>query len=221
MRISHRHKFVFFAWPKTGSRSVRRILDEFSEIRGRPAHELTPDFPFYNHMRPVDLLEVFRREGWNYEEYRTFLTVRNPWGRMVSLYEMHAFREGGFLSRFRTGQSRHMGFRQWIRGLAARPAPGPGHQVEQSVISLGALPFLSFAGDAQGNLLVDNVLKLEEMDRTLPPLLREMGIPSSTTIPRVGKGRYRGHYREYYDGETRELVERRYREEILRFHYLF
>lgn len=221
MRISHRHRFVFFAWPKTGSRSVRRMLDPYSDVRGRPAHELTPDFPFYNHMRPVELLELFRERGWEYSDYLTFVTVRNPWSRLVSLFEMHAFREGGFLSRFRTRNARHRGFGRWIREVAAEPTPGPGEEVQQSVIALGVLPYLSFAGDARGRLLVDRVLKLEEMDRALPPLLGELGIPVSGELPRVGRGRYRGHYRDYYDQECRTLVGNRYGEEIERFGYRF
>ena len=59
MRISHRHRFVFFASPKTGSRSVRKLLDTHAEIHGRPADEVNADFPFYNHMRPLELRAVF------------------------------------------------------------------------------------------------------------------------------------------------------------------
>ena len=115
MRISHEHRFVFFASPKTGSRSVRKLLDAYAEIHGRPAHEVTADFPFYNHMRPVELRDVFSERGWDFDAYFKFVMVRNPWSRLVSLYEMFAFREGRLVSRLRRRATRHRGFRAWVR----------------------------------------------------------------------------------------------------------
>ena len=221
MRISHRHRFVFFASPKTGSRSVRKLLDASAEIHGRPAEELTADFPFYNHMRPVELRDVFASRGWDFDAYFKFVMVRNPWSRLVSLYEMRAFREGGQLSRLRTRAKRHQGFRAWVRTVdpEGRTTVGPG--LEKGVIRFGALSYVRFAGDENGRLLVDEVIKLEEIESRLPPVLERLGVPVPTRIPRAGRGRYRSDYRDYYDDVTRELIGSLYEEDIERFGYTF
>ncbi len=221
MRISHRHRFVFFANPKTGSRSVRRILDPYAEIHGLPGHEVTRDFPFYNHMRPVEAREVFRERGWDFEDYFKFVMVRNPWSRLVSLYEMFTFREGGHWSRLRSRKTRHRGFQVWVRTLDPDGGGGVTPGLNASVIRLGAFSFIGFAGDEDGRPLVDEVIKLEEIESALPPVLERLGVPLPRRFPRAGRGRYRGGYRAYYDDETRELVEELYNADIERFGYTF
>ena len=221
MRISHRHRFVFFASPKTGSRSVRKILDPYAEIHGLPGHEVTEDSPFYNHMRPAEVRDVFRERGWDFDAYFKFVMVRSPWSRLVSLYEMCAFREGGQWSRLRRQSTRHRGFREWVRTLdpEGRGAAAPG--LETSVIRFGTFSFMGFAGDEHGLPLVDEVIKLEEIERALPPVLERLGVPLPPRLPKTGRGRYRGSYRAYYDDETRELVGALYAADIERFGYTF
>ena len=224
MRISHRHRFVFFASPKTGSRTVRMLLDAHSEIRGRPADALTADFPFYNHMRPVELRDVFASRGWDFGGYFKFVMVRNPWSKLVSLYEMYAFREGGQLSRLRSPLTRHEGFQAWLRTIDPNFG-GSGHvapaKIENGVIRFGALSYVGFAGDEDGRPLVDEVIKLEEIESGLPPVLERLGVPLPPRVPRTGRGRYRGGYRAYYDDESREYVGALYAEDIERFGYTF
>ncbi len=221
MRISHQHRFVFFASPKTGSRSVRKLLDAHSEIHGRPAHEVTADFPFYNHMRPVELRDVFASRGWDFDDYFKFVMVRNPWSRLVSLYEMFAFREGGQWSRLRRWTTRHRGFRAWVRTLDPEGLDVGESGLETSVIRSGAFSYVGFAGDEDGRVLVDEVIKLEEIESRLPPVLERLGVPLPARVPRTGRGRYSGSYRAYYDDETRELVGRLYEADIERFVYTF
>ena len=221
MRISHEHRFVFFASPKTGSRSVRRLLDAYSEIHGRRAHEVTADFPFYNHMRPVELRDVFNARGWDFDAYFKFVMVRNPWSRLVSLYEMFAFREGRLVSRLRRRTTRHQGFRAWVRTLDPEGGGGAAPGLGKSVIRVGAYSYIGFTGDEGGRPLVDEVIKLEEIESRLRPLFERLGVPLPRRVPRIGRGRYRGHYRDFYDDETRELIGALYEADIERFGYSF
>ena len=221
MRISHRHRFVFFASPKTGSRSVRKLLDPHAEIHGRRAHHVTAEFPFYNHMRPIELRDVFKERGWDFEGYYKFVMVRNPWSRLVSLYEMFAFREGRLLSRLRRRKTRHQGFREWVRTLDPEGERGAAPTSGKSVIRVGTSTYVGFAGDEDGRPLVDEVIKLEEIESRLLPLLERIGVPPPRQVPRIGRGRYPGHYRDFYDDETRELIGALYEQDIERFGYTF
>lgn len=221
MRISHNLRFVFFANPKTGSRTVRKLLDDHAEIHGRQADDITPDFPFYNHMRPIDLRPVFRARGWDFDGYYKFTVVRNPWARAVSLFEMVAYRDGGWLSRFRTEAMRHEGFREWVRSLEPDGRGAADTDGGYSVRRYGAYTFLGFAGDGEGNVLVDKVLRLEDLDTELPALLERLDIPAPESLPHIGRGRYRGNHRAYYDDATRDLIGELYADDVERFGYTF
>ena len=89
------------------------------------------------------------------------------------------------------------------------------------MIRVGALSYVGFAGDEDGRPLVDEVIKLEEIESRLPPLFERLGVPLPRRVPWTGRGRYRGSYRAYYDDETRELVGALYEEDVERFDYAF
>ena len=46
MRISHRYRFVFLAYPRTASRSVREVLDPYSDIHGVHPTRTRREHPF-------------------------------------------------------------------------------------------------------------------------------------------------------------------------------
>ena len=81
MRISHKHKFIFFAPPKTASSSVRKSLNPFSDIRSCGVDE---EDEFYYHVKPTKLKIYFKNQNWNWKNYYKFAFVRNPWSRLVS-----------------------------------------------------------------------------------------------------------------------------------------
>jgi hypothetical protein len=88
MPISHRHRFVFFANPKTGSTTLSQLLDPNTDVQPmRNFNERTPENPFSPHMPPAEAKEWFRQFGWDFDGYTTFVFVRNPRAKLVSLYE--------------------------------------------------------------------------------------------------------------------------------------
>ena len=94
MRISHRYRFIFFANPKTGSSSVRHFLNSYTDVMPvRDYRERTADNPFYPHITPKETRRLFEDYGWDFYGYTKFVFVRNPWDRLVSLYE-HIRRSG-------------------------------------------------------------------------------------------------------------------------------
>jgi len=80
MRISHKHKFIFLSKPKCASESIREKLNKFSDIKSEGK------YPYHHHTTAFELRMHFNAMGWNWDEYFSFTTIRNPWDMIVSLY---------------------------------------------------------------------------------------------------------------------------------------
>ena len=231
MRISHRHKFIFFSNPKTGSESVRKLLDPYADIRGVPFWETSPAMPFYAHISPREVRDLFVQRGWDYDSYFKFTFIRNPWARLVSLYEMiygaKKRKKGvvasvsGFLRNLRGHHPSPAGFRKWIKTV--RPdGVGGGGPANQRWQRYGTYSILAYAGDDGGGMLVDKVIRLEDITNELIPLLERIGVPNagSLAIPRVNVRKH-SPYIAYYDDECADLVRRNYAYDIETFGYRF
>jgi hypothetical protein len=232
LRISHKYKFIFFSSPKTGSESVRLMLDPYSDIKCVRLSEVTPGFPFYDHMTPVELREVFRQRGWDFDSYYRFVFVRNPWARLVSVYA--AILDRGFAGRVRDlgnalsrwTRGRDMapdlaGFRNWVREIQTSGKGGggkPHHRFRQK----GTWSIAAFVGDGAGHELVDEVIRLEDAADRLPALARQLQLPDpdKLSLPHVNVHRH-PKYVAYYDDDTAAHVARLYAEDIARFGYRF
>lgn len=211
MRISHRHRFIFFANPKTGSSSVRQMLDPYTDVFSvKNRFAVTPENPFYPHMRPIEARDFFRRFGWDFDRYRKFTFVRNPWARLVSLYEHIRRVEPGIEP-----------FSQWLDSI--RPhGQGGGGEDGQRWRKYGTYSLKHFVEDETGRSLVDRVIRLENIDRDLLPYLRSIGIPVSLSAEILHRNRgpvvdYTGHYCE----ETAQRVAELYRDDIEHYGYRF
>jgi len=80
MRISHKYKFVYISIPKTGSSTVRYLLDNYSDISSDD-----PDWPSnYIHPNAKQMKAYFGIKGWNWDEYFKFTVVRHPIPRIKS-----------------------------------------------------------------------------------------------------------------------------------------
>lgn len=213
MRISHRYRFVFFANPKTGSSSVRQFLDPWTDVRPvRRFTDVTDDNPFHPHMRPAEAREQFDRFGWDFGGYARFACVRNPWARLVSLYR-HVERDH-VSSR---GESL-LPFEEWIRRL---PVEDPDDPLRWRVEGTRSLEH--FVRNESGDLLVDRVLRTEDLDRDLAPYLRSLRVPvpegarpASRNVTGAGRD-----YVRWYTDLLIELVAELFRYEIVHYGYEF
>jgi Sulfotransferase family len=211
MRISHRYKFVFFASPKTGSSTVRQFLDPYTDVMPSITFKSrTPENPFYPHMRPVEAKQCFDRYGWDFDGYTKFVCVRNPWARLVSLFH-HVYRNAS-----------PPPFDDWIRSVQPFGAGARGDDAERWR-KYGSYSIEHFIKDESGGILVDKVIRTEEIDRTLTPYLRALGIPvrADQRLPCrnvTGSGR---RYVDYYTRQTADRVRWLYRYDIASYGYEF
>lgn len=232
LRISHRYRFIFFSNPKTGSESVRLLLDPFSDLGCVRLRQRTAEFPFYDHMLPAELRPVFEARGWDFDGYYKFTFVRNPWARLVSVYA--AIQDRGLAGRVRDAASyasRRLrgrdlepdvaGFRRWVRGIETA-GRGGGGKPYHGWRRKGTWSTAAFVCDADGHELVDEVIRLEDAPRRLPELAARLGLPGADALclPHVNAHRHAA-YTAYYDAAAAEHVARLYADDISRFAYRF
>lgn len=216
MRISHQHRFLFLSYPRTASRSVRKVLDRYSDIESVNISRINQEHPFYHHMPAKEAKSVFDEMGWDWFRYRRFCVVRNPYARVVSLYHHHlSMRERGapglalrpkLRALVKYSLERTKSFKAYVRSLDRRPL---------------ALPLGQFILADDASPLLEDVLKYEALADELPGYLCQLGIQiEPEEIPQVG---YSGiqDYKKHYDEETQSLVENLYWYEIDRFGYRF
>ncbi len=198
-RISHRYRCIFIHIPKCAGSSVKKFL--YGSHTGG------------DHATAMELRHLFPNE---YETYFKFAVVRNPWDRVVSVYSyLLAGGNGSFRDQKVKEQLIRLGgfgpfCRHLERALSRRfPKPFPRHLWPQAW----------FLREAAGRpVCVDYLVRFEDMD----PGLRAVGshIQADIRIPRMRETPH-SHYSEYYDDESRRLVESAYREDVELFGYRF
>jgi hypothetical protein len=216
MRISHKYKFIFFATPRTGSTTVRDVLDPYSDVISVHKTEVSEDFPFFNHINPLELKAVFEHRGWDWSSYRKFCFVRNPYDRVVSLYHhyLKIRKEDkvgglrGFLWRMRGSFLPEPTFAQYVTRLNVRD------RLPTSLVN--------FVGDEKGELMVDKVLQFEEIDHELIKYVKSLGVDCSyKQVPHLNSSDRTKDYRKYYDDTLKQRVCELYKYEIDHFGYEF
>ncbi|MGR3573087.1 sulfotransferase family 2 domain-containing protein [Brevirhabdus sp.] len=218
MIVSHRHRFVFFSNPKTGSESIRRMLAPWNEVAVRPYRAAAP---FYPHMSPAEAYVAFQRAGWDFTAYRRITCLRDPYPRLVSLYRMIAAVDGIWRLRQRWGRPLGLGAPSFARWLAAaRPrGRGGGGRAHQRWRRHGAWSAEAWTG---GGRLITDVLRLEHLGRDLPPLMTELGLtdPAQAPSPAIpwDNRRTAADWRGYYTAASARLVARRYAWDFTHFY---
>lgn len=207
MIVSHRHKFIFTAVPKTGTHSVREALrrhmgpDDIEQAR----LFVEKRFPFpelaakrHGHISLQEVRPFLGEEIFS--GYFKFAFVRNPFDRFVSYCAFATSREGAF-ERDPKGVMRHFLF----------GAPPVNHMVFQ--------PQHSFLVGRDGALLTDELGRVEEMQASFDAVCARIGIPSAP-LGRANTSRH-GPYRDYYDQQLIDGVAKLYARDIELFGYQF
>ncbi|WP_426039336.1 sulfotransferase family 2 domain-containing protein [Brevundimonas sp. DC300-4] len=208
MIVSHRHRFIFAAVPKTGTHAVRQALreqmgDEDVEQVGLFVDKRFPwsDLAAIRHGH-LSLQQVRPHLGEAaFGGYLKFAFVRNPFDRFVS-YCAFMLRGGDVFERQPREVMRKFLFDQ----------PPEQHILFQ--------PQASLLVDGNGEtLLTDVVGRVEDMQGSYDAICARIGIPSRP-LERIN-GTRRGDYRRYYDPELIDAVAARYAQDLDLFGYTF
>lgn len=218
MRISHQHRFVFLANPRTGSTTVRKILDDYSDVRSVHITEKSEDFPFYDHISAAELKAIFEAKGWEWTRYRKFCMVRNPFDRVVSLYHLHQ----EIMRQKVKGKNLPQKMLRYIKRMLIPLSSFQDYVMHIDPEARLSKSLRAFICDKNGECLVEDVLMYENMKDELPKYLDRYGINiCNGQIPHMNASISRTSYRDYYNDYTRKRVELLYDYEINRFGYLF
>jgi len=208
MIISHQHRFIFAAVPKTGTHAVRQALREHMGPQDLEQVGLFMDrrFPWpelaairHGHLslrqiRPYLGEEVFA-------SYVKFAFVRNPFDRFVSYCAFMLRHTDTFEKRPRDVMAHFL--------FAACP--------EDHVLFRPQADLLM--DDDGQTLLADEIGRVEDMQQCFDRICARIAIPTRR-LDRVNQSA-RGDYRRYYDQNLAQAVAQRYAADLALFGYDF
>ena len=207
MIISHQHRFIFVAVPKTGTHSVRQALREHMGAQDLEQVGLFVQkrFPIpelarlqHGHLSLQQIRPYLRPQEW--DSFFKFAFVRNPFDRFIS-YCAFMTRADGRFDREPQKVMRHFLFE----------APPHGHLLFQ--------PQHLLITDEAGELLTDYVGRVERMQESYGEIAGRIGIPTRK-LDRVNSSKRRD-YRDYYDQALIDGVSKIYARDLLLFGYDF
>lgn len=210
MIISHRHRFIFVKTAKTAGTSIEILLSELCEesavvtpfFRPEPDHRprnhrgefhLLPELVLkarigmaksayrqswrqhrararYHHHMPA--WQIRLRDPREWQEYRTFCVERDPWDKVLSGW--HWMRDSREVDMSLDAYLDHL--RRHVKGRL--PAAG---------LSPYNLP--NYTDPFTGEVMVDDILRFDDLEDGLRRLLDEVGLPAGDRpLPRAKDG---------------------------------
>jgi len=220
MVISQEEKYIFIHIPKTagtflthGMQNGTGVCLESIVDRNGSTHEIK------THAGALQLKTIF---GEAYDHFFSFAFVRNPWDRMVSLYNFKLqsaqLRVKGKRP-LKPGISREddmkeiaylstLGFERWLlEGDCDSSIYGE---------SLTRLPQLCWLTDQDGNLIVSHVARFEDLQPELEKLQDRFKMKFEV---QTGNSSIHAPWQLYYSQETFSCVKERFHADITMFGY--
>lgn len=204
MIISHQHRFIFFAVPKTGTHSVRQALrahlaeDDLEQV----GLFVQKRFPYpglsdvkHGHISAQQIRPIIGDA--TFKAYHKFAFVRNPYDRFISYC--------AFVSRGTNHFSADP--RGFMRLMLSKPPLG----------HLLFRPQYEFLVGAQGMLAMDFVGRNESMQQDYDTVAAQLNLPTSV----LGRANTSSHrpFLDYYDAELFKAVSVIYRRDFEIFGY--
>jgi hypothetical protein len=202
MIISHKHKFIYFKAKKVAGTSTEILLSDLvndTDIvtpisKGdSPTHKPRNYNGFANHSPPLRIKNKIGEDKFN--SYFKFITVRNPFDRVVSWYF-------------------------WEKSIKKLNKNFKDFVLSKGCESLGAFSDWVFL---KKEYIADDYIRYENLKKDTKRILGkwfdvdDFVYPKAKTTQRKEKK----HYTEYYDDETRQIVAEKYAKDIEYFGYEF
>jgi len=201
--ISDKHRCIFIHIPRTAGSAIEEALS------GRDWWFVNP---LTKHLTARQARLLYGKRRWC--EYFSFTFVRNPWDKLVSMWE----------STFYWRQRRRLGtFKEFVRAVKGNPFEQHTLHYHQ-ILDLSPDPQLSswdrFMRNRLGQTRVKFVGRFESLEVDMQRVCTEIGI-AMVKLPVVNRSGHRTPYRDYYDDETIKIVADRFATDIKLFGYEF
>src|SRR5437764_10884791 len=153
---------------------------------------------FYLALPKQRRIDIGRKQ---FESYFKFGFVRNPWDRVVSLYERREALE------LRAQMTFHQ-FAEWIQYSSSTCIHSSPHRYQ-----------LDWFVDPNGKMLADFIGRFERLQEDWAFVTRKLGL--SEELPHARANPRTRHYSEYYTPRTRDIIANKFKIDIERFDYEF
>ena len=171
MVYSDQYKFIFFAVPKTGSRSIQDHLQNYGN---RSKTGWNPNHDNHNQVRKTLGSEKL-------DSYFKFAFFRNPWSLLISIFYYNRHIHNLPLTK--------IAIIQWLNTYRGDP-------------------YVPYIFDSEGNIILDFIGKLENINEDLKIVCEKIGIPTPKKISHIGSQSITGRlpYKQYYDPALVEKI---------------
>lgn len=207
MIISHQHKYIFFAVPKTATHSIREALRltksdqdwEQQVLFGKQAIPI-PEISAiaHGHISALQIKSALPKEQWS--GYYKFGFVRNPYDRFISICAFLNRQNAGYPGNELSWMKQAIRRKPFLNRVLVRP------QSEQLI-------------GIDGKIALDFVGRYESLQKSLDNILSHLGL--ELVELKVRNKSNHASYQTYYDDELKNWVTMFYQEDIKRFGYTF
>ena len=217
MYISHSHKFIFIHIPKTAGTSIRNVIEPLcvrpekkwfrSILRELKIPQAAEKARFTPHESARTVRKIL---GPRVQDYTFFTVVRNPYDHAVSHYTYLRQHVAPVYSEY----FQELTFDQY---LDVRLTPRKHRKISGHAKMFDQSSFLT---DRSGQVIVDRIIRFEDLTAGFPALCEDLGIPKHQ-LPhkRATKRRDRDLFRYYESSKTIDRVKRLYRRDFANFKY--
>jgi len=189
-KLNAKYNLLYIHIPKAGGTSIQKMFN----LGGR------------GHIRITDVK--------NYRKYFSFAVVRNPYSRLVSAFFYLSDRnnlpkwdhkESEFVLKYNNN------FKQFVKDFINRT---------NIYRSIHLHPQYFFVCDKDKNILADEVIKLERLDRDIKYITEKINFKDEIEVSTENISTHK-NYKDYFDEETKEIVKNAYAEDFILFDYEF
>ena len=181
--------FVFVHINKTAGTSIGRAIG----------------LPDKDHLTAKEIISMIGRQNWD-GAYK-FTVVRNPWDKVVSLYEYRRKKNKTLIA------SRGVSFTDWVK-LTHGQNQDPFYYNNPKSFQTQ----LEWLRDDEDGIAIDYVARFETLHADFEQIKTAIGC--NANLPHLNASS-RKNFKEYYTAESRDIIARWYQQDIDFFAYTF